>query len=235
MTALTVHRVGTERTPVLVVDRPGEADAALRAAGLGARYGQIGSPHFPGVRAEAPRAYAEQLARGLGPALAQAMGWGDAQLTVEASYFSIVTTPPGDLTLFQRVPHTDGLDEARVAVMHYLSSEDGGTAFFRHRTTGFERVTPDRHAGYDRQLRTDLAEHGEPQGYRRGSDAVFEEIFRVSAAPGRLAVYTGSLLHSGLVPDGPLPADPARGRLTVNTFLLRRGGEGGWAPSGGPS
>ena len=221
MTALTVHRVGTERTPVLVVDRPGEADAALRAAALGAAYGEIGSPHFPGVRAEAPRAYAEQLARGLGPTLAQAMGWGDAQLTVEASYYSIVTTPPENLTLFQRVPHTDGLDEARVAVMHYLSDGDGGTAFFRHRATGYERVTRERHAAYDRQLRADLDAHGEPRGYRSGSDAVFEEIFRVEAKPGRLAVYTGSLLHSGVVPEGPLSADPAAGRLTVNTFLLR--------------
>ena len=149
------------------------------------------------------------------------MGWGDAALSVEASYFSIVTTPPGDLTLFQRVPHTDGLDEGRVAVMHYLSEEDGGTAFFRHRSTGYERVTEDRHAPYDRALRADLDEHGEPTGYRRGSDAVFEEVFRVNAAPGRLAIYTGTLLHSGVVPDGDLPADPARGRLTVNTFLTR--------------
>ena len=221
MTALTVHRVGRERTPVLVVDRPGEADAALRAAALGAAYGEIGSPHFPGVRAEAPRAYAEQLARGLGPALAKAMGWGDAALSVEASYFSIVTTPPEALTLFQRVPHTDGLDAGRVAVMHYLSDRDGGTAFFRHRATGYERVTTERHAAYDRALRADLERHGEPAGYRDGSDAVFEEVFRVDAAPGRLAVYTGSLLHSGVVPDGALPADPSRGRLTVNTFLVR--------------
>ena len=228
MTQLTVHRVGTERTPVLVVDRPGEADAALRAAALGAAYGRIGSPHFPGVRAEAPRAYAEQLARGLGPAVAQAMGWEDTQLTVEASYFSIVTTPPDDLSLFQRVPHTDGLDEGRVAVMHYLSDRDGGTAFFRHRSTGYERVTEDRHAAYDRALQADLASRGEPRGYRRGSDAVFEEVFRVAAAPGRLAVYTGTLLHSGVVPAGDLPADPARGRLTVNTFLTR-------CPPGDPS
>lgn len=221
MTRLTVHRVGTERAPVLVVDRPGEADAKLRQAALSADYGRLGSPHFPGVRAEAPDPYARQLAAGLGPAAGRAMGWGDAALEVVASYFSIVTTPPDDLSLFQRVPHVDGTDEAGLAVMHYLSAADGGTAFYAHRTTGWSVITAERHAAYDRALRADLARHGEPAGYRAGSDAVFEEVFRVDAAPGRLALYPGTLLHSGVVPDSPLGADPASGRLTVNTFLRR--------------
>ena len=223
MTQLTVHRVGRERAPVLVVDRPGEADEKLRRAALGADYGRLGSPHFPGVRAEAPEGYARQLAAGLGPAAARAMGWGEARIAVVASYFSIVTTPPDDLTLFQRVPHVDGTDEGGLAVMHYLSGADGGTAFYAHRTTGWSVITADRHGPYDRALQADLARHGEPTGYRAGSDEVFEEVFRVDAAPGRLALYPGTLLHSGIVPDGPLPADPACGRLTINTFLRREG------------
>ena len=223
MAQLTVHRIGTERAPVLIVDRPGEEDRALRDAALANAYGPLGSPHFPGIRAEAPPAYAQQIAAGVGLAVAQAMGWERADLAVEASWFSLVTTRPRDLTLFQRLPHMDGVDADRIAVMHYLDADGGGTAFYRHRATGWAQVTADRHARYDAALRAEIDRVGEPPAaYRQGSDELFEEIFRVEAAPGRLALYPGTLLHSGVIPDPDrLSEDPCEGRLTINTFLRR--------------
>ena len=66
--------------------------------------------------------------------------------------FAIVTTPPAALTLEQRLPHVDALDPGRMAIVHYLSPDDtDGTAFYRHRTTGFETITAARSAAYFRR------------------------------------------------------------------------------------
>ncbi|WP_447406945.1 DUF6445 family protein, partial [Clostridium perfringens] len=63
---------------------------------------------------------------------------------VDAS-FSIVTTPPEKLDVRQRVPHCDAFRADRIALVHYLAPEGGdGTAFFRHRSTGFETIDEER-------------------------------------------------------------------------------------------
>lgn len=57
----------------------------------------------------------------------------------------------------------------------------------------------------------------------RGSDEIFEQIGSVEAVPDRLIIYHGSLLHSGIVPQGmTFSADPRLGRLTANIFIIGR-------------
>src|SRR4029077_20409681 len=59
----------------------------------------------------------------------------------EAS-FSVVTTPPGQLQEVQRRPHFDSSDQNLLALLHYLRvPRESGTAFYRHRSTGIERIT----------------------------------------------------------------------------------------------
>jgi len=139
--------------------------------------------------------------------------------------FSIVTTPPEALTPLQRLPHFDAADPGRIAVLHYLCGPSaGGTAFYRHRTTGFETVSLSRMEDYAERLDADLARHGDPKAeYLRGDTALFEQTYRVGAAFNRLVIYRGWTLHSGTVPAGlALSGDPRAGRLTVNTFLQAR-------------
>lgn len=179
-------------------------------------------PHYPGVRSRAPASYGRMLAQALAGPLGELFGWADARFAVIASDFSLVTTRPEALTPIQRIPHFDGTDEGVVAVLHYLT-DSGGTAFFRHRVTGYERITEGRAERYDEVMRADMRTHGMPDAaYVDGDTPVFAETARFEARFGRLLAYPGNALHSGRIPPGgALTDDPARGRLTVNTFLRR--------------
>lgn len=216
---ITGRRMGREGEPLVIIDdfHPDPegliADAAARKFGHGGAY-------YPGVRAPAPAAHLQPCQRVLGEVLSGAFGVSGARLA-ETSY-SLVTTRPADLSAIQRLPHYDGLAEDRIAVLHYLTGpEAAGTAFFRHRPTGFETITEDRFRAYRDALSRDYP-GGPPPGYFTG-DAVFDAIDQVEAKFNRAVVYRGVTLHSGLIPDRfSFSADPRSGRLTVNTFLEGR-------------
>ena len=215
--------IGQERVPLLVAEARALGADAMAKLAPGRPFAADG-PHYPGVRSPAPEGYGRMIVQALTGPVSEMMGWTDAAFEVIATDFSLVTTPPRALTPIQRIPHFDGTDPDVIAVLHYLCGpEGGGTAFFRHRVTGFERITSERAARYDEVLRADVRTHGLPEAaYVDGSTPLFEETERVGARFGRLLAYPGNALHSGRIPAGAaLPDDPATGRLTVNTFLRR--------------
>ena len=207
--------------PVLVAEAAALGAERMRALAATRPFAPDG-PHYPGIRTPAPEGYGAMIAKALAGPVGELMDWKDAAFEVIASDFSLVTTRPEALTPIQRMPHFDGTDEGVIAVLHFLCGDGfGGTAFFRHRVTGFERVTADRLARYDEVLRADVTTNGLPDAaYVAGSTPLFEETARFDARFGRLLAYPGVSLHSGRIPpDMPLSDDPATGRLTVNTFL----------------
>ena len=180
--------------------------------------------YYPGVRAPVPPRYFEGLAPILTPVMRQVFGASDRVGFTRALY-SIATTPPAQLTLAQRIPHIDGLEEGMIAILHYLSHEPwGGTAFYRHRSTGYETVDAARLRRYLDTLRGDFARHGEPApAYIEGDTPIFEQVARYDAVFNRALIYRSSLLHCALLPNNaPLPADVRSGRLTVASFLSAR-------------
>ncbi|WP_082516112.1 DUF6445 family protein [Sphingomonas sp. Leaf412] len=216
----TTRIVGRDREPVVTIDGLSRDPAALvdeaAVAAFAPAHGPAGG--YPGLRAPAPLDYVGDVVRALTPAIvaAFALPTGARPRHAECS-FSLVTLPPHDLVPAQRAPHVDTTDAHQFALLHYLcDARFGGTAFFRHRATGFEAITPDRLAAYD------AARAAEPagQGYATCDHAAFETIGAVDAAFDRLVVYRSRLLHSGVIPDpGALDADPRTGRLTANIFL----------------
>ena len=96
-----------------------------------------------------------------------------------------------------------------------------GTAFYRHRSTGFEAITPPRKAIYHDQLEAELRLGGVPRpAYADGETGLFEHLFAAPARYNRALLYRSNRLHSGAIPAGAaLPADPATGRLTVTAFF----------------
>lgn len=219
-----LETIGNESIPVLIVEGLDQATEPLRKAARQGRF-KATSTYYPGVRAPAPRAYAEQLAKLLEGPVREAFGWQDDNLAVMECDFSLVTTPPGDLSLFQRLPHFDGTSDDVLAVLHFLCDGDhGGTSFYRHRSTGYESISPDRWQAYDEALRADIERLGEPDArYRDESDSIYERMATFDCRPGRALVYRGTTLHSGRIPpDHGLSDDPSSGRLTVNTFIERR-------------
>jgi hypothetical protein len=135
--------------------------------------------------------------------------------------FSMITRPPETLGPRQRAPHIDTVEPKHLAILHYLSDTPGtGTAFFRQRSTGIERVTADN---FDQYVAVAEIDNPLATGYINGSDPWFEEIGRVESRPDRLVIYEGCLLHSGIIPPNMALSDnPLTGRLTTNIFIRGR-------------
>ncbi|KRA66118.1 hypothetical protein ASD79_02205 [Caulobacter sp. Root655] len=218
-----VLRVGAEQHPVLLVDGlligvEGLVDFAADTAVLAPV--KSAANFYPGVRAPAPGGYVRALIKALRPHLAQMFGapiGGQAHIT---SALSMATLPVQAANLAQRLPHIDTTQPNQLAILHYLCGpEHGGTAFYRHRATGFEAIGPDRGPAYFAALRDEIAGGEASGGYIVGSSDLFEQTAAVTPVFNRVIVYASNLLHAGVLPDRPLSQDPRLGRLTANTFF----------------
>lgn len=193
-----------------------------------APFPQSGGTYYPGLRRIfgpddiRASAYAASLCQGAAPFIAGAFDVESFNL-IEAS-FSIVTTRPSDLSPPQRAPHFDSTDPKHYALLHYLRVSAGtGTAFYRQRSTGIERVTDMNVAQFVAVAEREAAMLAPDSGYISGSDEFFEQTVAVEAVPDRLLIYQGGLLHSGIIPPAmSFSADPGVGRLTANLFVRGR-------------
>lgn len=218
---ISIERHGSEAQPVVVID--GFADAErFRDDAAFLSFAPIG-PHYPGIRAVvAPPMLRDLLAR-LEPVAAEVFGL--VGLEVVDAFYSIVTTPPAALTPIQRLPHFDEVSPGRLALLHYLSPDEAsGTAFYRHRSTGFESIDADRLPSYRRALDADLQRCGIPDPrYIVGDTPIFEQVASHRGRFNRAILYRSNTLHCAHLPDSlTFAADPETGRLTVNTFLKAR-------------
>lgn len=221
--AVAVHHQGAENQPVIVVDDVLADPAAWRRAAEAGSYSRVG-PHYPGIRSFIDRDWADAMRDELAPLLAETFALDPVPQVLEC-YFSIVTTPPAHLAPIQRLPHFDGFEAERIAVLIYLSgAAQGGTAFYRQRATGFESVDRDRFTTFEAALNRDVAAYGLPDaGYIAGDTAMFEQIATYDARPNRALIYRSQTLHCAAIPPGlDLSPDPAVGRLSVNSFLFDR-------------
>jgi len=224
-----LHRIGRSQSPVVVIDDfSGDAEQVAALADQLAPFPAIEDNYYPGVRrviGETDReayAYALETCERCAPFIGSAFEVPSFDL--EQASFSIVTVPPDQLRPIQKAPHFDGPESNLFALLHYLRVPKGsGTAFYRHRSTGIERVTAANMPLLERARSAELAELPADSGYVDGSTPAYERIAMIDAVPDRLIVYHGSLLHSGIIPASTrFTADPRQGRLTANFFLLGR-------------
>lgn len=221
-----LRRVGKSQSAVVVIDNfSGELDRIFEIAEGLAPY-PVSENYYPGVRRiitaadQTADAYVVETCERAGQFIAGAFDFDSFSL-VEAS-FSIVSTPPDRLTPPQRAPHFDTTDQKHLALLHYIRVPSGsGTAFYRQRSTGIERVTESNLEQFVRIAKADAAKQPAGSEYIQGSDAFFEQIGAIEARPDRLVIYQGSLLHSGIIPlNMVFSADPRVGRLTANLFVV---------------
>ncbi|MEP7130072.1 MAG: DUF6445 family protein [Sphingomicrobium sp.] len=222
-------RFGTSQSPVVVVDGfSGSVEDVARLADALAPFPPIAGNYYPGVRrvireADADAyAYVFETCRQAAPFVGGAFEVDGFDL-VEGS-FSLVTLQPQELEPVQRAPHFDSPDQNLFALLHYLRVPPGsGTAFFRHRSTGIERVTEATVHQFATAARSEAAKLPGDSGYMHGSDQYYKQIGAVEGIPDRVIIYHSSLLHSGIIPpDMSFSADPSQGRLTANLFLRGR-------------
>jgi Family of unknown function (DUF6445) len=217
---IRVERIGNEAEPVVVVDHFSPHPDQLVAEASTLKFDTMGE-YYPGVRAPVLPSYFEGLAPILAPVVREIFGYR-ARLDFNRALYSLAATSPGELALPQRIPHFDGVAEGMIAIIHYLTpGAMGGTSFYRHRSTGFETVNAPRHRAYLDALQADFTAHGEPApGYIAGDTPIFERIADFTPAWNRALIYRSSLLHCATIADDtPLSSDPAKGRLTVASFL----------------
>lgn len=217
--------LGKEAQPLLIIDNAAPDPAALVAAAeSGEPFCKTDDNFYPGHRKVAPPEYT-QLLQAFAPDIAAVFGCQSAtapQLVVEASVFSLVTTPQRALRPIQCVPHVDSQDGNLLAVVHYLCDEKyDGTSFYRHRNTGYESITPERCKTYFHQLKGEMIQQGQAAlQYMNGSTSLFDRVYRVPLKFNRLIIYRGNSLHAGDIdPALGLPLAPREGRLTINSFL----------------
>ena len=219
---LQATRIGAEGAPLLVIDQAvADPDRLVRKAARGHFRPQ--GTLYPGLRIRAPlfyEAFLEQLIR---PLLAEHFGLPPrARFSFPMCHYSLGTLPPEKLVFLQRVPHIDSVASNGLATVHYLFRGDwGGTAFYRHRATGFESIDENRQARYFATLEEQArGEAGQAQGYINGDSPLFERIGSVDGVYNRMLVYRRNSLHSGNIDsDRVPPPDVDAGRLSINSFI----------------
>jgi hypothetical protein len=178
---------------------------------------------YPGVRARLPvefsRRFIEWLTRTL-----RSTGVLEDSCTMDddASFFSVVNKARASLLPLQRIPHYDSADPRVFAAVIYLFDRaHSGTSFYRHRTTGYERIRDDNAQNYKIALNHNMKTLGPPaREYTNGSSALFERIHTVDSAFNRIVIYSGNVLHAADI-DGSLfdGNDNEPWRLTITSLV----------------
>jgi len=220
---ITVQRssIGGEQAPLLVIDNlianPGE----LIELAAGKLYSDVAS-YYPGIRAKAPLSYQQFVLDQLRSLFSETFGLQGRTLRFTGCYFSLVTSPPEKLAHLQCIPHIDSVLDTELAFVHYLFKRDhGGTAFYRHRQTGFEVITQERKAEYFACVEAEKVGPNKPDlGYINASTALYEQIRSEAGIFNRMLVYRRNSLHSGsIVLPFAVDPNPRTGRLSINGFV----------------
>ncbi|MEO8016819.1 MAG: DUF6445 family protein [Pseudomonadota bacterium] len=213
--------LGREQRPLLVIDNMVADPAELVDLAAGKLFGEVAS-YYPGVRAKVPLTYQRFIIEQLRGVIADHFGLDAGSLRFTACHFSLVTTPPEKLTYLQRIPHVDSLAGNEIAFIHYLFKSDlGGTAFYRHRKSGFEYVDHSRKVEYWRHIEEEQSGPDSPSAeYITADTPLYEQIGRQDGVFNRILIYRRNSLHSGSISRKFVAdLDPRSGRLSINGFL----------------
>lgn len=221
--AVSSTRVGECPVTVTVADNVLLRPYRLAEFGLGCKFGEDGGNLYPGVRAPMPAEFSRPLCAWLTSTLHLAGVLEEScHVHNDASFFSIVNKSRADLLPLQRIPHYDCSDPGVFAAVIYLFDRPhSGTSFYRHRTTGYEKIGAADEGNYRAALNRNMKALGPPaRDYMNGSNELFVRMHSVDSAFNRIVIYPGNVLHAADI-DGSLISgnDNAQWRLTVTSLL----------------
>ena len=218
---LTKLTIGREQAPLVVVDNFVVDPEALVDLAARKLFGDV-VDFYPGVRSKVPLSYQQFMLDKVMPLFAPHFDLGKAVRRFTQCHFSIVTTPPEKLDIAQCIPHIDSTISSELAFIHYLFKSDlGGTAFYRHRATGYEYVDEVRKDGYWRVVDEEQAGPNRAEtAYINGDTAHYERVGEQKGIFNRMLVYRRNTLHSAALDQAFIPnPNPRTGRLSINGFL----------------
>src|ERR1700726_1733686 len=216
-------RVGACPIAVTVADNVLLRPQQLAELGLGLTFVEDDSNLYPGVRARVPAEFSRPFHAWLTRTLrCTGVLEESSYIHDDASFFSIVNKNRADLLPLQRIPHYDSADPRVFAAVIYLFDRaNSGTSFYRHRTTGYEKINFDNKDNYKAALNRNMKSFGPPaREYTNGSNALFERTHSVDSAFNRIVIYPGNVLHAADI-DGSLFSgnDNSQWRLTVSSLI----------------
>ena len=222
--SLEVMVVGEEKTPVIIIDDFAvDTKDIIEFACRDVDYGPDSTSSYPGIRGKLPRSYVIAVLNKIYPLLFKVFAVPDTLgMKPVNTVYSLISSPESDLSLAQRAPHFDSNGPFYLAVLHYLNPGNFcDTGLFRHKPTGFEKISANRRDEFLSSSKAFINANGEPpMKYINGSAGQYELYDRIGYKPNRLVAYPGCLLNSGLVdPAIDINPDPRTGRLTANIFV----------------
>lgn len=225
---VTLHRIGNEGSLVVVIDdlllMPERIVTLASDHQESDYFKRDDKDYYPGIRKASPQSYRDAVCTVLRSLASSICDYQSSdKLTLLMSAYSIATTLPEHLRPIQMLPHFDSVDQNQLAIVHYFCDEKhGGTSWYRHISTHYERINDDRLSHYRQVIKQQaVAEqiHLNPR-YINGDTELFERLFSVKAKYNRAVIYPSNLLHSGdICPDNGLSSIPDKGRLTVSSFI----------------
>jgi hypothetical protein len=216
-------RVGKCPIAVTVADNVLLRPQQLAEFGLGLKFIEDDSNLYPGVRARVSAEFSHPFHAWLTRTLHRTGVLEESSyIRDDASFFSIVNKNRANLLPLQRIPHYDSTDPRVFAAVIYLFDRaNSGTSFYRHRTTGYEKIGVDNKDNYKIALNRNMKSLGPPaREYTNGSNALFERMHSVDSAFNRIVIYSGNVLHAADI-DGGLfnGTDNSQWRLTISSLI----------------
>lgn len=214
-------KVGREETPLLVIDNfIQNAHSLVEYCATNTNFSKVDN-FYPGLRMAAPDGYIRSINYYLAELLSNIFGLTQDRIAGGKALYSLVVTPPEQLEVSQCLPHIDSYLSGDLACVHFLcDKEKGGTSLYRHRKTGYEKITTEKIDHYKQSVVDEGALNFDRKSYMNGSNKYFEQIASVDAIFNRMIIYPSNILHSGnITPDFNFIADPHKGRLTLNSFI----------------
>ncbi|MEZ9540086.1 DUF6445 family protein [Shewanella sp. 10N.286.51.B8] len=213
-----IEYIGNSKIPIVIIDDyVADIEVVRDQIITASQFIQDKHTQYPGIRSAMSKADVVAYLKPLMQALYSIFNL-PKHLTPSPcdNYYSLLTTAEADLSLIQTIPHFDTYHPNLIACIHYLSChQHGGTAFFRHRSSGYEFINEARLAEYQTTLNT--LQHS---GYCTEEHPDFECYKVIPYQQNRLIIFPGQLLHSSLVkPAFDINDNPITGRLTANLFV----------------
>jgi hypothetical protein len=216
-------RVGACPLTVTVADNVLLRPKLLAEFAPGRKFAEDGSNLYPGVRARVPAEFSRPFHAWLTRTLHRTgMLEEGCHIYDDVSFFSIVNRSRATLLPLQRIPHYDSTDPGVFAAVIYLFERaNSGTSFYRHRTTGYEKINADNEGNYKTALNRNMKNFGPPaREYTNGSNVLFERTHSVDSVFNRIVIYSGNALHAADI-DGSLfnGNDHSPWRLTISSLI----------------
>ena len=192
--------------------------------------GEFSHPNigYPGVQLRVNDDAMKDIYRFVRSKLSKLYGFMRGQIGIR-SLLSMLTLPPDELSLMQRICHIDHNPDptrGKFAALLYLFNDErlGGTSFYRWKDEklvwkGLEILRSDARKG-EEFLKQHFETFREPPRYMTESNEIAELLYTVSPRFNRFVFYSGDLPHSAAITAPELLSDDfKKGRLTLNLFF----------------